>query len=343
MAGRRRLMYAISVLLALGTMLAGCGGKGAPGEADNASKAAAPGARKSPSQISLGAGNQGGAYYPVGVGIAEVISKNLSGTKVTPEVTGAATENVVLVGNGEVEMGITTAADLYKANKGVPPFDKAYKNVSVMFAGLKPGALQIVVLKDSPIKSISDLKGKKVGVGPQGGVGWQMFADILPHYGLKLEDIKASYISYQDSVDQLSDGNLDAAVIQAALPTPAITQLANTKAYRILSIENEKLDAHLKDRPYENRLTIPKGTYPGLDQDVTTLSSVNLVIVNDALSDELVYNMTKTVFDHLDQLHAVHASAKAINIDSATSFKGFRFHRGAVKFFKEKGKDVPAN
>lgn len=330
---RRTRLIAIVVAVCLLFMLAGCGPNTAsqPSGTEQVSKG----------QLALGAGSQGGVYYPVGVGIAEVITKHVPGVTVTPEVTGASTENVVLAGSGEVDIAIATAGDLYKASRGEPPFESEINNLSIFFGGLRPGAVQIVVREDSPIQSVADLRGKRVSVGPQGGGGVQAFSELLSSYGMTLDDIQASYVSYQESAEQVADGNLDAAVIVAAWPTPAITQLANTTAIRLLPIEQNVLDKFVQDRPYYIKVTIPKDTYEGQKRDVETFATVNLVIVRDDLSDEQVYEMTKAIFDHLDELHPVHPSANAITLESATAYKGFRYHPGAARYFKEKGRDVP--
>jgi uncharacterized protein len=340
----RKLVTISTVMgLVLALVLSGCGAsKGTQGAAGPAPAAGEQKkAEADPKQLSLGAGSQGGVYYPIGVGVATVISKYVTTTSVTPEVTGAASDNLVLLGNGEIGIGITTAGDLYKGARGEAPYDKKYTNISVMFGGVKPGAVQIVVPKNSNVQSVADLKGKRVGVGPQGGSGWTAFAELLPYFGLKWEDIKPSYISYDESIDQMKDGNLDASVIVAGLPTPAVNSLAVQAPYRMLTLPKEKLDTFLKEHPYYIPVTVKQATYPKLDQDVATYATVNLVAVRDSLSEDLVYRMTQATFDHLDELQNVHASAKAITLESAISFTGYRYHPGAAKYFKEKGKEVP--
>jgi TRAP transporter TAXI family solute receptor len=291
--------------------------------------------------ISIGAGSQGGTYYPVAVGMAEVINKHMEGVTATPEVTGASLENQVLLGNQELEIAIVTAGDLVASRNGEPPFDSKIENVSVMYQGLKPGAVQVVALKDSGIRSIADLRGKKVSLGPQGGGGWKAFAEILPLYDMSLDDLKVSYLAYGDSIEQLTDGTLDAAVIAAGLPTAAIVQLAASAEFVMVPFDQDKLTAFLNDHQYYTKVTIRKEMYAGMTEDVETFATVNLVAIRDDLSEESVYNITKTLFDHLDELKSAHPSLQDLSLEFASEFKGFRYHPGAAKFFREKGFDVP--
>ena len=292
-------------------------------------------------QLTIAGGSLGGVYYPLAVGIAEVVSKNVPGVTATPQVTEASTQNVVLAGTGEVDIAIATAGDLYKASLGEQPFPRKFTNLSVWFGGLRPGAVQVVVRRDSPIRTLADLRGKRVSLGPRGGGGLQAFLELMPAYGLRLSDLRASYVSYQESADQLGDGNLDAAVIVAATPTPAVTQLASTTPVRLVPVERDRLERFLQEHPYYVAVTVPRTTYNGMDQDVLTFATVNLAIIRDDLSEELVYQMTRAIFENLPQLHAVHAAVRAINLDSATAFKGFRYHPGAARYFREVGRPVP--
>lgn len=321
---KKASVFGLAVLMVLSIVLAGCGNSGG-----------------NSGQFTLGAGSQGGVYYPVGVGIAEILTKNMEGVTVTPEVTGASLENAVLLGNQEVEMAILTAGDLVAGLKGEKPFEQKIDNVSVMFAGLKPGAVQVLTLKDNGIKSIEDLKGKKVALGPQGGSGWKAFAEILPYYNMSLEDVNASYISYGDSIEQLTDKTIDATVVTAGAPTPAVVQLATQSGMAFVPFDEAKLKKFLDEHPYYIASTIKKELYKGLEQDVNTYATVNVVAVSDSVDEEMVYNMLKTLYGHVEDFRKVHPTVQKISVESAGEFKGFRYHEGAAKFFKENGIEVP--
>jgi uncharacterized protein len=292
--------------------------------------------------FSLGAGSQGGVYYPVGVGIAEILNNNMDGITVTPEVTGASLENVVLLGNNEVEIGISTVGDLVLAAEGKEPFKKELDNLSILNVGLKPGAVQVLTLKENGIDSIEDLKGKRVSVGPQGGGGWKAFSEILPYYDMTLEDIEASYLSYGDSIGQLTDGMIDATVITAGLPTPAVMQLAAEEDFAVIPFDEDKLNKFLDEHKYYAKVTIKSSLYKGMTEDVNTYATVNAVVIRDDISEDVVYEINKTLFENLDKLREAHPSLKQLDIEMAAAYKGFKYHPGSVKYFKEQGIEVPA-
>ncbi len=291
--------------------------------------------------LSLATGSQGGTYYPVGVGIAQIISETVPGLTVAPEVTGAAVENVILVGTGEAQMGITTAEALYQGTRGLEPFRESYKDIRVMFSGLQPGAMQVVALEGSGIKSIKDLKGKRVALGPQGGAGWKNFELLLEFYGLTIKDFRTTFVSYGESITQLKDGNVDAAVILAGIPTSAITELGVRHRFRLLQIEPDILAAFMKKYPYYELVDIEPSVYD-LPEKVTVFATVNMVIVNSKVDKDTVYAATKAVFENLDKLHQIHPAAKAITLKTGTSYTGHAYHPGSAAFFKEKGITVPA-
>ncbi|NLG78381.1 MAG: TAXI family TRAP transporter solute-binding subunit [Firmicutes bacterium] len=290
--------------------------------------------------LSLATGSQGGTYYPVGVGIAQIITDTVKGLVVEPEVTGAAIDNVILVGTGEAQMGIATAEALYQGTHGLEPFRESYKNIRVMFSGLQPGAMQVATLESSGIKSIRDLKGKRVALGPQGGSGWKNFALLLEFYGMTIKDFKTTFVSYEESINQLKDGNVDAAVILAGIPTSAIKELGVRHRFRLIQIEPDILEAFMKKYPYYQLVDIEPSVY-GLREKVTTFATINMVIVNSLVDKDTVYEATRAVFENLDKLHRIHPAAQAITLKTATSYKGHPYHPGAAAYFREKGIEVP--
>lgn len=290
--------------------------------------------------LSLATGSQGGTYYPVGVGIAQIITENVPDLVIEPEVTGAAVENLILVGTGEAQMGITTAEALYQGTLGLPPFREAYKDIQVMFSGLQPGAMQVVTLENSGITSIKQLKGKRVALGPQGGSGWKNFELLLEFYGMTLKDLKTTFVSYGESITQLKDGNVDAAVILAGIPTSAINELGVRHKFRILEVEPDILEAFMTKYPYYTTVEIAPSVY-GLPETVKVFATVNMVVVHKSVDKDTVYKATKAVFENLPKLHGIHPAATAITLETGSSYKGHAYHPGSAAFFKEKGIEVP--
>jgi TRAP transporter TAXI family solute receptor len=293
-------------------------------------------AASDPKFLTIGTAASGGAYYPVGIAMANVIT-NKVGIQTTAQITGGAIENNSLINTRGVDIAISQSVMSYKAVQGLPPYKTKLPRVRGMFSGLSKGVFQIVVNKNSPIKSIKDLKGKKVALGPAGGGAITTFLEVFAAYGYTEKDFQPIYTSYEQSADSLVDGNLDAILVHAAIPTPAITQItAAKKPIRFISIEEDILKKLLKKYSYYAQQTIPKEMY-GTAAPITTFYIANIVVVNKDLSADLVYRITKAIFENIDIVRNAHPSVKGLNIEAATAGMPIPWHPGAKKFFKERG------
>ena len=273
----------------------------------------------------------------MGVGIADIINRNIPNVEARVEVTGGGLENPKLVGSGESDLGFTNYF-AYLAYNGLKPYDRKYPDIRLLFAGVAPGAYQIVVNAASGISSFADLKGKRVAVGPQGGGAITQFPQILEFYGLTFNDIKPSYMSYEEGVLALTDGRVDAALVSAPVPSPAITELSASRNFKfaIISMSEAIRKAFLQKYPYFTSVDIAPEVY-GLPEIVRTVGTVNMVIVNAKLDENLVYEITKNIFDNLDVLKRAHPSASSLSLQSAVSVQFIPFHPGAERFFRERG------
>ena len=288
--------------------------------------------------ITIGSGPMGGAYYPAGVGLGDIITKHNPDIKIRVEVTAGALENVSLLAQEEAEIGITSTDYAYFSSNGMPPFPGKVENIAALFGGLAPGAFQYVVWDDSDINSILDLPGKKVAVGPQGNAASFNFKELLAFYGEDYADVKANYLPISDGVEQLLDGHVDMAIVQAGIPSPAIQEaLASGKKLRILSFPQEDREKILERFPYFSTIDLDKSIYPALgDAVITTFTTNNLLIVRTDLPEDLVYRITASVFDNLDDFHKIHPVARWVNPQSAVKTP-IPLHPGSAKYFKEKG------
>jgi len=324
-----------AVLLLVVLALTACGGGG---NGAGAGKEEKPDAPKPKTQfISIATASIGGSYYPIGVGMSEIFKDKIGGIEAKVEVTGGATENPKLVGSGESDMGFTNANLAYQAYKGEGIFEKAkYDKLRLMFAGVAPGTLHIVAKSGSGITRIPDLKGKKVAVGPQGGGGLGMLPHIFEQFGMTMDDISPFYMSYDEGIEALVDGHVDVATAQAPHPAPAIKTLEGTKVgFNFVEIEDADRSAILKKHPYYNSVDIPAETY-GLPAVAKALGSTNVLVINADVDEELVYQMTKAVFENLADLHKVHPSASSISLESAVTDL-IPLHPGAERYYKEAG------
>lgn len=292
----------------------------------------------SPSELAIATASAGGAWYPIGAGIAEVIKQSVEGVQARVQTTGGGVENVKLVNDGKAEIGITISYLAYNGYNGLDPYKSKMSNIRTLFSGLSTGVLQIVVPANSPIKSIADLKGKKVAVGPAGGGALTVLNDIFQEYGFKFSDITPSYVSYDEGVTMMTDRHVDAAVVYAAVPTPAIMTLASgTHPFRMLELEEQKINSLLAKYPYYTAEVIPKGVY-NTPTDIRTVGTPNIVIVNSSLSEDLVYKITKAIFEpnNLEKIRSSHPSAKGLKLEQA-ALAPVPLHKGAEKFYREKG------
>ncbi|KUK13587.1 MAG: TAXI family TRAP transporter solute-binding subunit [Synergistetes bacterium] len=283
--------------------------------------------------LSIGTASVGGAYFSLGQSIANLINKYVKDVEVTAEVTGGSVANPRLVSRGEVEFGLTNANLAYFGINGMPPYKEKLKISAI--ASLHPSILHIITLANSPINSVYDLKGKRLAVGPAGGGTIPVMKAVLEEYGFTMDDIVPSYLSYSDGFRNLGDGNVDAALALSGYPASAVVELTTTKKIKFISVDEDKLAGILKKHPYYTRVVVPKEVYK-LDKDAVAVGIRNVLIVRSDMDEELVYKVTKAIFDHLEELQSMNAIAKQIDPEGA--FKTpIPLHPGAKRYFEEKG------
>ena len=331
---------AILLTLVLALSLVGCAQQAAPAAESAAGEAAAPAEPASSGKttyVSIATASLGGSYYPIGVGMAEVYKETIDGVEVSVEVTGGAAENPKLVGAGESDIGFTNANLAFAAYNGTGAFEgNAYPDLRIMFSGVAPGTIHLVVKDSTEIHSYNDLKGKKIAVGPQGGGLLSLLPDLLGMYNLTLDDMNCSFMSFDEGVQAVIDGNLDGAFVQAPHPSAAIQTIQGSNVgFRLIEVEEDIRNAFIEKYPYYNLVDIPADTY-GTPTDIKTVGSTNAVVCNANLDTELVYQMVKNMFENLDKIHDVHPSASSISLETAVS-KMFPMHDGAVRYFTEMG------
>ncbi len=290
-----------------------------------------------PKFMSVGTGSTGGAYYPIGVALAEILTTNLD-TQATAEVTGGSLDNLTLINQGDCDIGIAQGNNMMDAFNGTGDYeDNAYENINALFGGLSRGFFQVVVLADSPIKGMGDLLGKKVCMGPAGNGAIAVADTIWGKYGFTKEDLKTTYVAYDDGITQLEDGNMDAVVIQTAIPASAIQQLAaGGKSFRLLNVDEEVASQLCEEYGYFGYGTIATTVYDNMPEECHTMFISNMVAVRADLDEELVYEMTKAIFENLDIIKSSHKAASGLTLESAVRVS-IPMHPGAERYFKEIG------
>jgi len=320
------------VTLALVALLAaGCGGKDDKGGQQG---------QQSPPQkknISISTGATSGTYYPLGTAIAKTLT-DAGIVNATAESTGGSVENARLISQKQTEIAFVESMIADWAVNGKEVYkDKKIDNIRGLIS-LYPNTIQTVVKAKSGIKSYSDLKGKKVAVGIQGGSSPLAMQAVLESYGLSMNDIKPQYLAYGPSMELLKDDQVDAVMVDAGAPNSAIIDISTQHQIRILSIDAENVKKIKQKYPFfADPVTIPKGTYKGFDEDFTTTGSLAALFVRADLPDEMVYNIIKTIVEKRDDIAKVHEKGKTINLQTATNGISIPFHPGAEKYYREKG------
>ena len=282
--------------------------------------------------IHIGTSGMGGAFFPFGQSIANLALK-YAGIVIVPEATAGSVENARLVGDGDVELGITGENNAYDAIRGIAPFVKKYPDLQTI-GRMYPSYIQIVVPVNSPITSFADLKGKRIACGEAGSGAVIMFERMLDAYDMKMSDITPSYLGYADGFSQLADGNVDVALAQAGIPASSVMEYGATHKFRFIPIDDDKAEALIKAFPYYGQQKISKDVY-GTPEDALTMVTINIIAVSKEMDENLVYWITKCIFDNLDELKSINATAADMNMELARE-SSVPIHPGAQRYYNEK-------
>ena len=314
----KKIVKAASLVICTAFVLAGC--------SKNAKK-----------DYILATGGTGGTYYPFGGAIANIWNTKIENMNVTAQATGASAENLRLINKGEAEYAIVQNDVMDYAYNGKDLF-AGEKLENIMTIGtLYPEVVQIAVSKDSGIKSVADFRGKRISVGDAGsGVEFNA-KQILEGYGLTFDDIKKSNLSFKESAEGIQNGTLDGCFVTAGVPNAALQELAFSAGLVLVPVDSVAAEKICKKYNYYTVTSIPGGTYKGTDSDTAALAIKATLAVNAKLDEEIVYQMTKALFENLDSLAAAHAKGKEVSAKAAVTGVSVPFHPGAKKYFTEIG------
>ena len=317
---KKRILSVVALALVLVMALASCGGT---------------------TKLTMGTGGTGGTYYAFGAVLGQYVEKN-AGVSCVAVSTDGSKANIQGVASGDYQLGTVQSDVMAYAWQGTKTFENDGKVDSFrVIGGLYAESVQLITM-DPNIKSAADLAGKAVSIGaPASGVYFNAI-DVLNAVGLTENDIKAQYQSFNDSVESLKDGKIDAAFVVAGAPTPAVVELMTTSKAYLVPIDGEVSAKIMADCPYYTEYVIPAGTYAGQEEDVTTITVKATLIVSADLDEDTVYNVTKAIFDNAEAIKAEHAKGGELSIENATSGMTAPFHKGAARYFAEKGVTVTA-
>ncbi|WP_108123914.1 TAXI family TRAP transporter solute-binding subunit [Saccharospirillum mangrovi] len=283
-------------------------------------------------RLSIGTGGTGGLFYVIGAGMADTINQHVPDTTARAEVTGASVENIRRVSAGQMQFGLSSSSTLYEGKNGMGPFNGQTMDVAAV-AYLYPAVLQVATIDKTGITDISELAGHRVSMGPPGSNAAVLAQRLFEAYGV-FDGIQPRFLSYNEGVSALANGQVDATVVLAGAPTAALIDLDSQQNMRLLGVDAATVADMLKQYPFYQLEAIPAGTYGDQTSTVIMINDPATLFTAASASDDLVYRITAALFDHLDQLGAVHPQAAAISAETAPRTP-IDLHPGAARYFDE--------
>ncbi len=309
------------------------------------------GGEKSPTGIrfvSMGTAPVGGAFQPVGNAIAAVINENRGDVTWTVQAssTKGTQQNIRMLDKGEIQLGMSNAAISYYASRGEGIWERPYEIRAV--ATLAPNIGLFITKRDSGIRELADLKGKRIAVGPA-GAGFETFlGPLLTAHGITytndVQEFTPVPADYSTAVQLLGDGNIDAAFMGGAIPVSAITQATSSMDIYFIPFDELIRKQLIEDYSFFQDVTIPaktaagQATYKGLDEDLPAINVGSMQLITHAnVDEELIYQLTKRMWENREAIAAQHRAGNSINEYNVARYIGTNFHPGAIRYYKEIG------
>ncbi|WP_288961341.1 TAXI family TRAP transporter solute-binding subunit [uncultured Peptoniphilus sp.] len=349
---KKKLTTLIMLIAALALTLTACGGGGNNAKKENANATkteetaqteeatgdiTAEGLMETKGGfMSVATGGTGGTYYPLGGALSNILNNAGVDYTATAQATGASKENVELVTREDAEIAFIQNDVAYYAVNGTDTFEGEKKPSLRGLCCLYPEIVQIVASDDSGIKTIDDLKGKRVAVGSPGSGVEVNVKQILDAHGITYDDLgKVDFLSFSEAADQIKSGQIDATFLTAAIPSSAITELATTHDVHLVPIAEDKAEALIAKYPFYVNLHITPSEYKGQDEEISVVAVQSMLAVDERMADEDAYNIVKLLFENLDTMKESHARGGDIALDKALDGMSIEVHPGAQKYFDE--------
>jgi len=315
-------------MLALVLLLAACGN-------DNAEEKESGGKQN----LNFSTASTTGTIYPLGAAMANLWGEEIEGLRVNAQASNGGVDNLNTMKQGETDIAFATTGIVWEAFNGERGFkDRAYEDVRIV-GGLYYNPNQFVVHSDSGITSIGDLKGKRFAPGSIGSTPEVESSIILPEYDIAYpDDIKVNFVGFTEAIDLMRNKQIDGALIQAGLPTAAVTEMTSTANGKLIGIEPEVRKSLMEQYPWYSEFTIPSGTYEKQDEDIDTLAIKMVLMADASVDEETIYEMTKVFWENLEKLKSTHPIVEQMDIENAvTELAGIPLHPGAERYYKEAG------
>ncbi len=284
--------------------------------------------------VNIASGGTAGTYYPLAGGMADIWNRNIPGINATAQSTGASVANINMLQDGEAEVIMVQNDISYYSATGTEMFEgEKYADLRGLCI-LYPEDIQIVTLEGKGIETVADIKGKRVAVGAPGSGTEANARQILEAADITYDDITVQYLNFADASSNLKDGNVDVAFITAGHPTAAIQDIGAQHKVKLVVVEDDMAERLIDKYPFYTKLTIPGGTYVGIDEDIKTVAVQAMLAVDAGLDEELAFNMLDTMYDNHDRMKVAHATAGAqIVPENGLNGMGIELHPGAARYF----------
>jgi TRAP transporter TAXI family solute receptor len=293
--------------------------------------------------ISLVSGGTAGVYFPLGAAMAEIWNNRVTGVRVSSQSSGASVANVRTLQRGDAHLAMIQNDIAFYAHNGREMFSEAGSARPQPVEGVRgvamlyPETIQIVTLRNKRIGSIDDMRGKRIVVGDAGSGTEANARQILSVHDLFYRMLRADFLSFAAGMDQLRDGNVDAVFLTAGFPTAAVTDIAASREIAIVPVSNDALTALRAKWPFYTRTVIPGNTYRGVAEPVATVAVMAMLVARADLPEDVVYNLTKALWENLDRVRAAHARGRDFDLQKALDGMPLPVHPGAERFYRERG------
>lgn len=336
-----RRILSLAVALSMVLMCAACSGgssssSGNPNNTSTPTQAAAQGGGEI--IMTIGSGGTGGVFYPIAAAMTSIINANVDGVRVNNESTGGSSDNSRMIGEHEIEMGMSAGDICYFAYNGIEDFDgNQMDNVLSLFA-MYPSVASWTVTEASGIETLDDLAGRKLAIGMAGSGTENSARFMLPLLGIDYPDgFEPMYIDANESADAMRDGLCDGMHGFGGNPQGALLELSQTVPLRCLQFPDEYIEKVIAERPYYYKCVMPANTYIGQDYDVDTYGVNTLMLIDADVDEELAYQITKALWENVDILMESHANMSYMTEDFVCTGLTVPLHPGAERYWKEVG------
>lgn len=280
-----------------------------------------------------------GALYPLGSSIANLWTNELDYVKASAQASNGGIDNLNLLHSGEAQVSMAVTSIMYESFNGEGTFEGRPNDKLRVISGLYYNPNQVVVSKESGINSLKDIEGKNFAAGAPGSTTEVETKLHLQEAGINYpEGLKAQFVGFTEAIDLMRNKQLDGAWIMAGLPTAAVTEITTTAGGKLISIEDDVIIKLQEKYPWYGKFTISAGTYSGQDEDITTTAIKMAIFTTADLSEDVVYDLTKTFWENIDTLKETNNALKDMKVEDAVEdLAGLPLHDGAIKYYKEIG------